>query len=374
MHTGPTPATGPATLNAPAPATGPATLNGPASRNGPAQLSDEHARSTDRTATRHTPPDGPAPTGPGLLEPAHPVPPAARNGTDSPTAPAARANDPAIQLHAAPVTGELPMIAALGRDRLDSAPGAEPSFTPQPSMSPSQDAPATRGFRSARDFPAGTPIPPGAGIPPSSPLSSSAGTAGPAHAPARPANSPPASTPIPRQGPPPIPALPSPAPAAPLNSTAAPASGSSRQSRASRSSQSSRASGTTKPGSATTESPRRRRSAKRRMATERIFGELASLAAIPASAYSVGEEVDGAMCLLETADGFEVFTSSGGSRHEVRVFSDEESACFYLFGVLAADAVRTGVLVPGQTAREPVPARSRDPLIGLGEPLPLGHR
>jgi hypothetical protein len=109
------------------------------------------------------------------------------------------------------------------------------------------------------------------------------------------------------------------------------------------------------------------------MATERIFGELASLAAIPASAYSVGEEVDGAMCLLETADGFEVFTSAGGSRHEVRVFSDEESACFYLFGVLAADAVRTGVLVPGQTARETIPARARerdrDPLAGLGEPV-----
>jgi hypothetical protein len=96
-----------------------------------------------------------------------------------------------------------------------------------------------------------------------------------------------------------------------------------------------------------TESPRRRRSAGRRMATERIFGELASLAAIPAASYSVGEEVDGAMCLLETADGFEVFSSAGGARHEVRVFSDEESACFYLFGVLAADAVRTGGLVPG---------------------------
>jgi hypothetical protein len=94
------------------------------------------------------------------------------------------------------------------------------------------------------------------------------------------------------------------------------------------------------------ESPRRRRSAGRRMATERIFGELASLAAIPVTSYSVGEEVDGAMCLLETGDGFEVFSSAGGARHEVRVFSDEESACFYLFGVLAADAVRTGGLVP----------------------------
>jgi len=109
------------------------------------------------------------------------------------------------------------------------------------------------------------------------------------------------------------------------------------------------------PASATAGPSRRQRSARRRLATERVFSELASLAAIPASAYSVGEEVDGAMCLLETADGFEVFTSAGGARHEVRVFSDEESACFYLFGVLAADAVRTGVLVPGATSIPDIP-------------------
>jgi hypothetical protein len=108
--------------------------------------------------------------------------------------------------------------------------------------------------------------------------------------------------------------------------------------------------------------PRRRRSGERRMATERIFGELASLAAIPAASYSVGEEVDGAMCLLETADGFEVFSCAGGARHEVRVFSDEESACFYLFGVLAADAVRTGGLVPG-AGRVPVAASVADGLL-----------
>jgi len=93
------------------------------------------------------------------------------------------------------------------------------------------------------------------------------------------------------------------------------------------------------------------------MDTERIFAELAGLAAIPASSYSFGEDVDGAMCLLETPEGFEVFTSAGGARHEVRLFSDEESACFYLFGVLAADAVRTGVLVPGHS-RVPVEAES----------------
>jgi hypothetical protein len=93
-------------------------------------------------------------------------------------------------------------------------------------------------------------------------------------------------------------------------------------------------------------SPRRKRSALNRVATQRIFSELASLAAIPSSAYAVGEEVDGAMCLIQTHEGFEVFNAAAGSRHEVRLFDDEESAYFYLFGVLAAEAVRTGRLAP----------------------------
>jgi len=92
--------------------------------------------------------------------------------------------------------------------------------------------------------------------------------------------------------------------------------------------------------------PRRRHSALRRLATQRVFSELADLAAIPPSAYAVGEEVDGAMCLIQTAEGFEVFNAAGASRHEVRLFDDEESAYFYLFGVLAAEAVRTGRLAP----------------------------
>jgi hypothetical protein len=91
---------------------------------------------------------------------------------------------------------------------------------------------------------------------------------------------------------------------------------------------------------------RRRRSAFRHQATQRIFSELAGLAAIPPSAYAVGEEVDGAMCLIQTADGFEVFNAAAGARHEVRIFDDEESAYFYLFGVLAAEAIRTGRLAP----------------------------
>jgi hypothetical protein len=105
--------------------------------------------------------------------------------------------------------------------------------------------------------------------------------------------------------------------------------------------------GTGRPaGPAPWDEPPRRRRAGGRMATEHIFSELAGRAAIPAASYSVGEAVDGAMCLVETASGYEVFSCSAGTRHEVRVFSDEESACFYLFGVLAAEAVRTGALAP----------------------------
>jgi hypothetical protein len=77
-----------------------------------------------------------------------------------------------------------------------------------------------------------------------------------------------------------------------------------------------------------------------------VFSELASLAAIPPAAYALNEEVDGAMCLIQTADGFEVFNAAAGARHEVRIFDDEESAYFYLFGVLAAEAIRTGRLAP----------------------------
>ena len=94
--------------------------------------------------------------------------------------------------------------------------------------------------------------------------------------------------------------------------------------------------------------PGRRRASKRRLPTQRIFSELAAQAAIPAHAYAIGEEVDGAMCLVRTEGGFEVFNSAAGARHEVREFHDEESAYFYLFGVLVADAVRTGALAPRQ--------------------------
>ena len=106
---------------------------------------------------------------------------------------------------------------------------------------------------------------------------------------------------------------------------------------------------------------RQRRAARRRMATDRLFADLATLAGIPVESYAVGEAVDGALCLVQTEQGFEVFHSAAGARHELQVFATEESACFYLFGVLAAEAVRNGslarVFVPaGMSAGQPEPA------------------
>jgi hypothetical protein len=90
----------------------------------------------------------------------------------------------------------------------------------------------------------------------------------------------------------------------------------------------------------------RRSARKQRIPTRAIFSELADLAAIPRSAYALEQESDGAICLLRTGEGFEVFSAADGARHEVRSFDDEEAAYFYLFGVLAAEAVRNGSLTP----------------------------
>jgi hypothetical protein len=97
---------------------------------------------------------------------------------------------------------------------------------------------------------------------------------------------------------------------------------------------------------------RQRRTGGRRKDTERLFTDLASLAGIPTTSYAVGDEVDGAMCMLETAQGFEVFLAAAGDRHELQIFATEEAACFYLFGVLVAEEVRTGALARVVGARQ----------------------
>jgi hypothetical protein len=92
---------------------------------------------------------------------------------------------------------------------------------------------------------------------------------------------------------------------------------------------------------------------RQRVPTREIFCELADLASIPRAAYALETETDGAMCLLPTPDGFDVFIAADGARHELRSFAEEEAAYFYLFGVLAADAIRSGALAPTVTMANP---------------------
>jgi hypothetical protein len=85
---------------------------------------------------------------------------------------------------------------------------------------------------------------------------------------------------------------------------------------------------------------------RQRVQTRDIFCELADLAAIPRTSYALETDTEGALCLVRGPDGFEVFMAMDGARHESRLFGDEEAAYFYLFGVLAAEAVRNGALLP----------------------------
>jgi hypothetical protein len=95
-------------------------------------------------------------------------------------------------------------------------------------------------------------------------------------------------------------------------------------------------------------SPSGRRAGRRDRVPQSVFAELLSLAAIPHAAYAVDEEVPGAMCLVKADGGFEVFSRTDDARLDVHFFEDEEAAYFYLFGVLAAEAVRSGRLRPGK--------------------------
>jgi hypothetical protein len=88
----------------------------------------------------------------------------------------------------------------------------------------------------------------------------------------------------------------------------------------------------------------RRAARKPRLAMSAVFADLVDMARIPRSAYAVDDEVTGAMCLFKTDGGYEVFSCAEDARHEVRFFEDEEAAYFYLFGVLAAEALRNGRL------------------------------
>ena len=65
------------------------------------------------------------------------------------------------------------------------------------------------------------------------------------------------------------------------------------------------------------------------------------------------------MCLVKADRGFEVFSCTQDARLEVHFFEDEEAAYFYLFGVLAAEAIHS---------RRLGPIRSNDYVNGSREP------
>jgi hypothetical protein len=52
------------------------------------------------------------------------------------------------------------------------------------------------------------------------------------------------------------------------------------------------------------------------------------------------------MCLVKADGGYEVFSCTQDARLEVHFFEDEEAAYFYLFGVLAAEAIHSRRLGP----------------------------
>jgi len=114
-----------------------------------------------------------------------------------------------------------------------------------------------------------------------------------------------------------------------------------------------------RPESENTPPPGRRTARRDRVSPQSVFAELLSLAGIPQTAYAVDDEVAGAMCLVKADGGFEVFSCTQDARLEVHFFEDEEAAYFYLFGVLAAEAIHS---------RRLGPTRSNDYVNGSREP------
>jgi hypothetical protein len=113
-----------------------------------------------------------------------------------------------------------------------------------------------------------------------------------------------------------------------------------------------------RPESENAPSPGRRTARRDRVSPQSVFAELLSLAGIPQTAYAVDDEVAGAMCLVKADGGFEVFSCTQDARLEVHFFEDEEAAYFYLFGVLAAEAIHS---------RRLGPTRSNEPVNGSRE-------
>jgi len=92
---------------------------------------------------------------------------------------------------------------------------------------------------------------------------------------------------------------------------------------------------------------------------ETVAGWLAAVG-VPPQVVSIGAEADDAWCLLrdDPADPgadpeWEVFWREQGNRYDWARFSNEQVACFYLFGRLAWTQVASGALRTAESAEPP---------------------
>ncbi len=90
------------------------------------------------------------------------------------------------------------------------------------------------------------------------------------------------------------------------------------------------------------------------MTTETVVHWLEAVG-VPAEVVSIGAEADDAWCLLpcepaaDTAGEWEVFWREQGNRYDWARFTNEQVACFYLFGRLAWTQTAAGTLRPTPT-------------------------
>ena len=92
------------------------------------------------------------------------------------------------------------------------------------------------------------------------------------------------------------------------------------------------------------------------MNSESVLGWLVAMG-VPEELISVGAEADAAWCLLrveyENGPAWEVFWREQGNRYDWASFSDEQVACFYLFGRLTWTQALRGVVGPVDVTSTP---------------------
>jgi hypothetical protein len=90
--------------------------------------------------------------------------------------------------------------------------------------------------------------------------------------------------------------------------------------------------------------------------SESVLGWLVAME-VPEELVSIGTETDDAWCLIrDEAEGtpaWEVFWREQGNRYDWARFSDEQVACFYLFGRLTWTQALRGVVGPVDVTSTP---------------------